>query len=80
MIALVAGLSVLTLVSGLAAQQSTSSNGTKLQRTDRNFVTQAAEGGRMEVSGSSRKAEPPATRSSSSVSVWSKTMAPPTGS
>ena len=49
MIALVAGLSVLTLVSGLAAQQSTSSNGTKLQRTDRNFVTKAAEGGRMEV-------------------------------
>lgn len=48
MIALVAGLSVLTLVSGLAAQQSTSSNGTKLQRTDRNFVTKAAEGGRME--------------------------------
>ena len=49
MIALVAGLSVLTLVSGLAAQQSTSSNATKLQRTDRNFVTKAAEGGRMEV-------------------------------
>ena len=49
MIALVAGLSVLTLVSGLAAQQSTSSNGTKLQRTDRNFVAKAAEGGRMEV-------------------------------
>ena len=47
MIALVAGLSVLTLVSGLAAQQSTSSNATKLQRTDRNFVTKAAEGGRM---------------------------------
>lgn len=49
MIALVAGLSLLTLVSGLAAQQSTASNATKLQRTDRNFVTKAAEGGRMEV-------------------------------
>jgi putative membrane protein len=49
MIALVAGLSLLTLVSGLAAQQSTSSNATKLQRTDRNFITKAAEGGRMEV-------------------------------
>jgi putative membrane protein len=48
MIALVAGLSVLTLVSGLAAQQSAPS-ATKLQRTDRTFITKAAEGGRREV-------------------------------
>ena len=48
MIALVAGLGLLTLASGLAAQQSTPT-GTKLQRTDRNFITKAAQGGRAEV-------------------------------
>jgi putative membrane protein len=48
MIALVAGLGLLTLTSGLAAQQSAPTS-SKLQRTDRNFITKAAAGGRAEV-------------------------------
>jgi putative membrane protein len=47
MIALVAGLGLLTLASGLGAQQTPTS--LKLQRTDRNFITKAAAGGRAEV-------------------------------
>jgi putative membrane protein len=46
-IALVAGLGLLTLASGLGAQQTPTS--LKLQRTDRNFITKAAAGGRAEV-------------------------------
>lgn len=46
MIALVAGLSLLTVVSGIGAQQSTE---TKLQRTDRNFIAKAIEDNREEV-------------------------------
>ncbi len=41
-------LSILALTSTLAAQQSTPSN-TKLQRSDRNFIQKAAEGGQVEV-------------------------------
>ena len=48
MIALVAGLGLLTLASGLGAQQSAPTS-SKLQRTDRNFITKAAAGGRAEV-------------------------------
>jgi len=47
MIALVAGLSLLTVVSGIGAQQSTTE--AKLQRTDRNFVSKAVEDNREEV-------------------------------
>jgi putative membrane protein len=47
MIALIAGLGLLTLASGLGAQQTPTS--LKLQRTDRNFITKAAAGGRAEV-------------------------------
>ena len=47
MIALVAGLGLLTVASGLGAQQTPTS--LKLQRTDRNFITKAAAGGRAEV-------------------------------
>ena len=47
MIALVVGLGLLMLVSGLGAQQTPTSS--KLQRTDRNFITKAAAGGRAEV-------------------------------
>jgi putative membrane protein len=47
MIALVATLGLMTLASPLAAQNS--STGTKLQRSDRNFIVKAAEGGQMEV-------------------------------
>ena len=47
MIALVAGLGLLTLASALGAQQTSTS--LKLQRTDRNFITKAAAGGRAEV-------------------------------
>ncbi len=48
LITAVAGLSILALTSTLAAQQSTPSN-TKLQRSDRNFIQKAAEGGQVEV-------------------------------
>ena len=47
MIALVVGLGLLTLASGLGAQQTPTS--LKLQRTDRNFITKASAGGRAEV-------------------------------
>jgi putative membrane protein len=47
MIALIAGLGLLTLASGLGAQQPPTS--LKLQRTDRSFITKAAAGGRAEV-------------------------------
>jgi putative membrane protein len=47
MIALVAGLGLLTLASGLGAQQTSTS--LKLRRTDRNFITKGAAGGRAEV-------------------------------
>ena len=47
MIALVAGLSLLIVVSGIGAQQSTTE--TKLQRTDRNFISKAVEDNREEV-------------------------------
>ena len=47
MIALVTGLGLLTLASGLGAQQTPTSS--KLQQTDRNFITKAAAGGRAEV-------------------------------
>jgi putative membrane protein len=47
MIALIAGLGLLTLASGLGAQQTPTS--LKLPRTDRNFITKAAAGGRAEV-------------------------------
>jgi len=48
MIALVAGLGLLTLASGLGAQQSAPTS-SKLHRTDRNFITKADAGGRAEV-------------------------------
>ena len=47
MIALIAGLGLLTLASALGAQQTSTS--LKLQRTDRSFITKAAEGGRAQV-------------------------------
>ena len=47
MIALVTGLGLLMLASGLGAQQTPTNS--KLQRTDRNFITKAAAGGRAEV-------------------------------
>jgi putative membrane protein len=47
-IGVVAALGLLTLVSAAAAQQSAPTN-TKLQRSDRNFIMKAAEGGREEV-------------------------------
>ncbi len=47
MIALIAGLGLLTLASGLGAQQTPTS--LKPQWTDRNFITKAAAGGRAEV-------------------------------
>jgi putative membrane protein len=48
MIALLAGLGLLTLASGLRAQQSAPAS-SKLQRTDRNFITKAPAGGQAEV-------------------------------
>jgi putative membrane protein len=48
MIALVAALGVLTLASPLAAEQNVPT-GKKLQRSDRNFIIKAAEGGQAEV-------------------------------
>ena len=48
MIATVAVLSVLALAGAAAAQQGTPTN-TKVQRTDRNFIEKAAEGGKEEV-------------------------------
>jgi putative membrane protein len=48
MISLIAALCVLALASPLAAQQSVPT-GKKLQRSDRNFIIKAAEGGQAEV-------------------------------
>jgi putative membrane protein len=48
MVALVAALGLMTLASPAAAQHN-STPGTKLQRSDRNFIVKAAEGGQAEV-------------------------------
>jgi putative membrane protein len=48
MIGLAAALGMLTLASSLTAQQS-APTGAKLQRSDRNFIVKAAEGGQAEV-------------------------------
>jgi putative membrane protein len=48
MVALVAALGLMTLAWPAAAQQN-STPGTKLQRSDRNFIVKAAEGGQAEV-------------------------------
>src|SRR5215470_1239439 len=49
MIALFSALGLLIFVSPLAAQQSAPATGTKLQRSDRNFILKAAKGGEEEV-------------------------------
>jgi hypothetical protein len=80
MITVAVGFCILALTSTLAAQPSVPSK-TKLQRTDRNFIQKAAAEGLAESSsGDWRKKRPPATRSSSSRSAWSRTMEMPTRS
>src|SRR5215510_6724114 len=80
MITVFAALGLLTFASSLAAQPS-APTGTKLQRSDRNFIVKAAKDGEEEVElGRLAQAKAPVMRSSSSVSAWSRTTAAPTRS